>query len=104
MNEHDEIVKPLSRHQYGSLRYFSKGSVTLDQLRNAHATTLGSLLIRGYLQKQGSVIVLTKRGGEALRLYDQATINERSHEGDLTERCLKLLRYSRRVVAMSRAA
>ena len=102
-------LRPLSRHQYGTLKFIHDSHVTLAYLRHAHANTLGSIAQRGYLQKVStgdeSPIVLSKAGEEALRLYATATMNERSHEGELTDRCLRLLRHVRaRVVHMERAS
>lgn len=98
----------LSRHQYGDLLYISRNRPTMHQLRLANMNTLTSLAQRGYLFKVGptddSEVMLTKAGEEALRLYQQAGMNERMHEADITERCLRLLRYSRRLVMMSKGA
>ena len=102
-------LKPLSRHQYGTLKFINESNVTLAYLRHAHANTLGSLAQRGYLQKEGSHdnsrVVLTKSGLNALGSYMTASMNERSHEGDLTERCMRLLRVSRsRMLNMDKAS
>jgi hypothetical protein len=103
--EHDqqlkeELPKNLSRHQYGTLRFLAHNKVTMSYLRVAHANTLGSLAYRGYLIKTGpqdnATVILTKSGEAALRHYEQASLNERSHEGELTDRCERLLKYSAR--------
>lgn len=105
----DYNLRPLSRHQYGTLKFIHDNKVTMAYLRHAHANTLGSIAQRGYLQKSGqgddAEIFLTKAGVEALRLYMTASLNERTHEGELTERCLRLLKHTRgRVVHMEKAS
>ena len=106
-----QTVPPsLSRHQYGSLRFIAKNNVTMEYLRNAHANTLGSLAYRGYLKLSGvgigdkAVVILTQSGAEALLYYERATMNERTHEGELTDRCLRLLKHSRRVAILTKTA
>ena len=101
-----EPPKNLSRHQYGSLRFIHTNKVTFSYLRNAHANTLGSLAQRGYLQRLGAgddaLITLSPSGEAALRSYSQGSLNERAHEGELTERCQRLLKHVRRnVVSMA---
>ena len=99
--------KSLSRHQYGTLKFIHNNKVALSYLRVAHAGTLSSLAYRGYLQRTGphdtGQVVLTKEGQEALRVYSEASLNERAHERELTERCQRLLRYTarRKVVSMA---
>jgi hypothetical protein len=106
MTTNGYILRPLSRHQYGTLKFLSENHVSLDYLGHAHATTLGSLLQRGYLYVSGAgeaaEVLLTKAGEETLRNYLHATLNERSHEGELTERCARLLRQARRTVHQMR--
>lgn len=91
--------RTLSRHQYGTLKFISHNRVTLEYLRVAHANTLGSIAQNGWIVRKGAgekaEVVLTKSGEEQLRIYTHATLNERSHEGELTERCLRLLAHSR---------
>lgn len=93
-------IRVLSRHQYGTLLFIFSNKVTMEYLRHAHANTLGSLAYRGYLKLVGTgdhqEVELTKAGDEALRTYREATLNERIHEGELTDRCLRLLRHGRR--------
>jgi len=92
-----ETPRNLSRHQYGSLKFIAHNNVTLEYLRHAHANTLGSLAERGYLERSGELIVLSQSGKLALDTYSQASLNERGHEGELTERCLRLLKHTRRI-------
>lgn len=94
-------TRNLSRFQYGTLRFIYDHNPTLAYLRKAHQTTLGSLAYRGYLRRLGSgetaSIMLTDDGYAALVEYNDAKLNERQHEFELTERCLNLLKHSRRV-------
>ena len=105
----DEKVRNLSRHQYGTLKFINDNNVTLAYLRHAHANTLGSLAYHQWIAVTGpgedAPVVLTKKGIEELNTYNHASLYERAHEGDLTERCQRLLKYSRsRVVAMTKSA
>jgi len=97
----------LSRHQYGTLKFIYDHGPTLAYLRRAHATTLGSLAYRGYLRRVGmgeaAQVFLTEEGAEALKSYDLAQLNQRSHEGELTARCLRLLQHSRRMAIVRTA-
>lgn len=102
-----EMMKPplrnLSRHQYGTLKFISQNHVTIEYLRNAHANTLGSLAYNNWIAKKGTgekaEVVLTKSGEDELRMYNEASLNERLHEGELTDRCMRLLQHSRSKVA-----
>jgi hypothetical protein len=96
-------LRNLSRHQYGTLRFIAQNHVTIEYLRNAHANTLGSIAYNGWIVKKGTgekaEVVLTKSGEEELRTYNEASLNERQHEGELTDRCMRLLAHSRSKVA-----
>ena len=104
----EELKRGLSRHQYGTLRFIAQNKVTLAYLRHAHATTLGSLAYRGYLVRLGpaetDLIILSKKGEAMLSNYNAASLNERSHEGELTERCQRLLKYSARALQLVKSA
>lgn len=110
MSESNE-KKPLlnlSRLQYGDLRFIHRNRVTMGRLRSANLTTLTSLAYRGYLRRTGAGedadVFLTPEGEMALDAYESATLNTKARESDLTERCLRLLRHSRRVVTMRKSA
>jgi hypothetical protein len=94
----------LSRFQYGDLKYIFHNRVTMASLRKANMTTLSSLAYRGYLRRVGmtddSEVFLTPAGEAALKRYGEATMNTRQHERELTDRCLRLLKHSRRIVSM----
>jgi hypothetical protein len=110
MQQTDLPLRGLSRHQFGTLKFINDNKVTMGYLKIAHANTLGSLAWRGYLfitsngAGDKAIVGLTPEGEKALRSYTSASINERQHEHELSERCLRLLRHSRRVVAMRKTA
>ncbi len=101
----DNRLLNLSRHQYGTMRYINQETPTLEVLRIAHAGTLSSLLgsNRNYLSlsphgpdQEKATVSLSKDGLQALRVYEEAGLNTRAHEKELTERCLRLLQLARR--------
>lgn len=98
----------LSMHQYGTLKYIRNHRVTLGYLRKAHATTLGSLAQRELICKTSSgdeaEVILTPAGEEAFKCYHNASLNERSHEGNLTDRCMRLLQHARRIAVIGKSA
>lgn len=104
----EDKARNLSRHQYGTLKYIAENKVTLAYLRHAHANTLGSIAYWNWIAVQGkddnSLVVLTKSGQEQLYIYTHASLNERGKEGELTARCLRLLKHTRRVVEMRKSA
>lgn len=106
--DQEELRRGLSRHQYGTLRFIFHNHVTLEYLRHAHATTLGSLAYRGYLLRLGPQetdrITLSPKGEAMMRNYDGAALKERGHEGELTERCQRLLKYSARALQLVKSA
>lgn len=107
---HDLKPRNMSRYQYGLLKYVRNNHVTLEQLRVAHGTTLGSVAYWGWIARTSSnddsPIVLTKTGRAELEAYEAADLPIRSTEGELTERCLRLLMHSRRnkVVELAKPA
>jgi hypothetical protein len=82
-------------------------TVSPGHLHLANLTTLTSLAYRGYLRAcygRGPDVLLTQEGEAALDAYESASLNTKARESDLTERCQRLLRHSRRVVAMRKSA
>ena len=100
----EDSPKNLSRHQYGDLLFIHRNRVTMATLRKANMITMTSLAARGYLRRVGTgedtEIMLTPAGEMALKTYTDATMYERKAESDITERCARLLRHSRRIVEM----
>jgi hypothetical protein len=109
MKQTDNKPRNLSRHQYGTLKFIADNKVTLGYLRHAHGTTLGSIAYHRWIEVRGTgddaLVYLTKAGEEELKSYNHATLNERSHEADITERCMRLLKHARsRVVPIQKTA
>ena len=94
----------LSRHMYNDLRFIHEHHMTVAHLRMANMTTMTAIAARGYLRKIGqgeeAEILLTQAGEDALGRYSGTEMNLRKHEAEITERCLQLLKHTRRVVAM----
>lgn len=77
--------------QYGTLKYLINHEVSIEDLRIYNLTTLGSLLQRGYLQRQGTKLAVTEKGIEAYQLYHTGGPNYRQREGELSERVRLML-------------
>lgn len=90
---------PLSPYMIGMLRYFDGHRIPITALGTYHASTLGALCGRGYLSTKSGYVELTEDGHAALRVYDRSAARTRTAPSDLTERCLRLLRLSRSMVA-----
>lgn len=97
----DKTERNLSRHQFPTLMWIRNHRVTVRDLRGFHGATLGSLGYNGYIAKIGggedAEVQVTQAGEEALRQYTEQRYNQRQHAGDITERCMTLLRHVRRV-------
>lgn len=104
VSENPPLPRNLSRHQYGMLKFISEHHVTLAHLRRAHGNTLGSVAYWRWVEVQGTAddapVVLTKAGRQELEFYNLAEMNQRTHEGDITDRCLRLLKHARRLQSM----
>lgn len=85
----NERIRPMSHFQFGTLNWLN--GVELETLRGVHAGTLTSILRAGWAKRDGSKVVRTKAGQEALDRYRHARVNVRLHEAELTERCQRLL-------------
>lgn len=100
--------RSISRHQYGMLKFIHENKVTRAYLRHANGGTLGSVAYWHWIASTGpsddDLVFLTKEGEVELEAYSRATFRERTTEGELTERCQRLLKYSRRVVPMVKSA
>lgn len=101
IRDNDKIPTMISRHQYGTLRYVRDHQPTVAELRDINNLTLGSLGHWHWTRLNGSgehaTLTITPLGIEVLRAYEGADVNRRLHEAEMTERCLRLLRYSRRL-------
>jgi len=97
----DNAPRNLSRHQYRTLRYIRDHRIGMASLRHAQGNTIGSLAYNDYIRRLGSGeaadVIITQRGADALAAYEQGGMNERLHEGEVTQRCLRLLKHVRRI-------
>lgn len=81
----------MTYRQFGTLRYIDKHDINLDYVRMFNLTTFGSLLHKGWAQKSGTKITLTKSGLAALEQYNKATVVTRKHAGDVSARVALML-------------
>lgn len=85
----------MSNLQFGTLKYLLEHAVTMDELRLYNLTTLGSLIVRGWVERSGSRIRATEAGVAAYMAYHRGTPNYRQHEAELSDRVRGLLHMSR---------
>ena len=81
----------LRKWLYCDLRYVISHVVTVDDLRTFHGTTLGSLLKRKLVVRDGNRLVATDKGREAAKEYSAGAPNYRQHEAELSETVRALL-------------
>lgn len=81
----------MSYRQFGTLKYIRSYDVHAEHIRTFNLTTLGSLLQRGWIHRNGTRILLTGAGEKAFDEYNRATVNLRKHEGELSERVSLML-------------
>lgn len=84
----------MSKLQYGTLRFLVHHQVEVEHLMVYNLTTLGSLIERGYVQRSGNYVTVTKAGEEAYMSYHRAGPNYRLHAGELSDRVRGLLHIS----------
>jgi hypothetical protein len=82
------------------MKYFINHEVSTDDLRNFNLSTVGSLLVHGWLKRNGGAIEVTKAGHEAFALYSSAGPNYRQHAAELSDR----VRYMLHMRALTMAA
>lgn len=81
----------MSQFQYRTLRYLIGHNATIEELRSFNLTTLGSLLQRGWVKRDGDTVTVTKQGAEAYDSYRLGGPNFKKHEGDLSDRVRLML-------------
>jgi hypothetical protein len=84
----------MSKLQYGTLRFLVHHQVDVEHLGTYNLTTLGSLIVRGWVHRNGTRITVTKTGEEAYMDYHRAGPNYKLHAGELSERVRGLLHVS----------
>ena len=92
----------MSPYQFGTLKYLRSNRTHVQNARNLHMGTLGSLAQRGWITQKEGFIELTSKGFEAFNLYSQAKPNLRLHEADISEHVRDLLRI--RLLTLTRKA
>lgn len=81
----------MSHLQFGTLKYIRNHDISIDYIRILHMGTFWSLINRGWIQRSGGKIVLTRAGDEAYEQYSNGTANYRQKEGDISERVALML-------------
>ena len=81
----------LSPLQFGTLKYLRSHDVQVEHIRSLSQTTVGSLLVRGYIQRSGTLVVPTKKGYEAFDEYNRAEANFRKSDSDISDRVSLML-------------
>lgn len=88
--------KPLSTNMVKTLRYVRRnGSVEIAKLRGCMQATIWALLKRKLLMPNGEAIMLTEHGEEIVMEYSEATLIQRKHLDDLSQRVARLLHVGR---------
>lgn len=85
----------MSNLQYGTLRYLMNHQVPVEDLRIYNLTTLGSLIERGWVVRNGGHVGVTEQGVEACMAYHRAQPNYRQHDAEISDRVRGLLHLSR---------
>lgn len=81
----------MSYRQFGTLKYIRSYDVHTEHIRMFNMSTLGSLLVRGWIVRNGTRLTLTKEGEDAFDSYNRATVNLRKNENDVSERVSLML-------------
>lgn len=85
----------MTAHQYGTLKYIINNDVTLTELGHYSMTTLGSMVIRRWVIRDGNKVIPTQEGIEAFNNYFRAAPNYRKVDKDISERVRSLLHISK---------
>jgi len=93
----------MSSLQFGTLKYLIAHEITVEHLGIYNLTTLGSLIQRGWVERQGSKIAVTKDGQEAYDSYSRGGPNYRLKEGELSER-VRLMLHINKLRTMPKAS
>lgn len=81
----------MSHLQFGTLKYIRNHDVSVDYIRILHMGTMYSLISRGWIQRSGGKIVITRAGEDAYELYAQGAPSYRKQEGNISERVALML-------------
>lgn len=81
----------MSHRQYGTLKYIRSYEVHTDYVGQMNLTTLGSLLQRGWIVRNGTRVALTEQGEQVFEQYNKARVNLRKNAGEVSERVSRML-------------
>lgn len=88
-----------SRHQVRTLRFIAETRPTLVELRHISNVTLSSLAYNKWIQRASDStnarVSPTRLGYDILAMYDGIEPNMRREASDLTDRCMRLIQFSR---------
>ena len=84
----------MSNLQLGTLKYIINHEVTVDDAQTLNMNTLGSLLVRGWITRDGNRLEATKPGHVAYDAYRLAGANFRQNPFDISDRVRGLLKIS----------
>lgn len=90
-------------HQYGTLKYVMTHTVTVEDAGILSMVTFGSLIQRGWIQRNGNNLELTSDGYAAYDLYSKAQANFRKVDTGLTEHVRTMLHISKLIALKKRA-
>lgn len=85
----------MTQHQYGTLKFIINNDITIDNLGHYSMATVGSMIIRKWVKRDGNRVIPTQEGIEAFNSFFKAQPNYRKNEADITERVRTLLHISR---------
>ena len=94
----------MTAHQYGTLKYIINNTVTISDLGLYSMNTLGSLIQRGWVKRDGNSITPTQDGINAYYDYYKAPPNYRKVEKDISERVRLMLHINKLVTVKSKAS
>lgn len=71
----------MTKFQYGTVKWLLKNTVTVEDSDIMSMTTYGSLLVRGWVERSGTFLIVTEAGIKAYEDYHFATGNFRKSGG-----------------------
>ena len=94
----------MTAHQYGTLKYVVNNVVTVSELGHYSMSTLGSLVQRGWVKRDGNKIEPTQDGMDAYYNYFKATSNYRKVDKEISERVRLMLHINKLVAIKTKAS
>lgn len=93
----------MSHLMFGTLKFIREHDVHTEHVKLYHMGTIGSLLKRGYIARNGTRVILTDKGEQAFDSYYRAGVNYRKTEGEISER-VSLMLNLRYAISISKKA